>query len=175
MKTLLIGFITFCICSILAVNIYVCDFMGFCDDLEANQIVDSNELTVIADDTLNSPVGYEQAIAPSDLTIYFSFDKAEFNRDSISEKFVNVATNYLDQDSLAVIRIMGYTDAIGSKNYNKALGFRRAQSMQRYFQSNDLQAERMILESFGENEPADSNNTKEGRANNRRTVITIKN
>ena len=73
----------------------------------------------------------------------------------------------------ARLSITGHTDAIGSEEYNLALGFRRAQSVQSYFENKGIPANRIIVESSGEKEPADNNNTTTGRANNRRTVITI--
>jgi OOP family OmpA-OmpF porin len=74
-----------------------------------------------------------------------------------------------------MLSITGYTDAIGSNDYNQALGYRRAQRMLHYFESNGVPPPKITIESYGEKEPAADNNTIEGRAKNRRTVITIKN
>jgi outer membrane protein OmpA-like peptidoglycan-associated protein len=46
--------------------------------------------------------------------------------------------------------------------------------MQHYFESKGILANKIIIESMGEKEPAGNNNTTSGRANNRRAVITIK-
>jgi OmpA-OmpF porin, OOP family len=63
---------------------------------------------------------------------------------------------------------------VGSEEYNQALGLRRAQSVQVFFESKGVPANRIIIESRGEKEPVDNNSTTTGRAKNRRTVITIK-
>jgi OOP family OmpA-OmpF porin len=73
-----------------------------------------------------------------------------------------------------MLSITGHTDAIGSDEYNQALGYRRAKSVQHYFESKGIPANKIIIESKGEKEPADNNSSVTGRANNRRTIITIK-
>ena len=175
MKILLIGFLAFCIWSIFATNIYVCKILGFCDDSETVQIVEPNLLEAIAVDTLEMSLSQKQAVAPNDITIYFAFDKSEFNLDSKTEKYIEESKIYMNENSQTRLSITGYADAIGSNDYNQALGYRRAQRIQQYFESKGVPSHRIILESLGEKEPAGDNNTSEGRANNRRTVITIKN
>jgi outer membrane protein OmpA-like peptidoglycan-associated protein len=81
----------------------------------------------------------------------------------------------LDQNAQSRLNITGHTDARGTDQYNQDLGYRRAQSVQRYFESKGIPASKIVIESRGEKEPANDNNTDSGRANNRRTVLTIKN
>jgi len=75
---------------------------------------------------------------------------------------------------MARISITGHTDAVGTDEYNQALGTRRAESSQTYFIEKGIPRDKIISESRGEKEPADNNNTTEGRANNRRTLTVIK-
>jgi outer membrane protein OmpA-like peptidoglycan-associated protein len=175
MKILLIGFLTFCIWSFIATNIYVCKIMGFCDDLETKQIVDPKLSEEITADTLKITLSQQPAVAPKDLIIYFDFDKSEFASNSTTEKYVEESKIYLNQNSQTMLSITGYTDAIGSNDYNQALGYRRAQRMLHYFESNGVPPPKITIESYGEKEPAADNNTIEGRAKNRRPVMTIKN
>jgi OOP family OmpA-OmpF porin len=69
--------------------------------------------------------------------------------------------------------ITGYTDDKGSDIYNQALGYRRAQSVQDYFKSKGVTAEKITLDSKGEKEPAENNSTDVGRSKNRRASISI--
>ena len=92
-----------------------------------------------------------------------------------ADKYYTEAVNYLKQNEDARLSIMGHTDATGSIVYNQALGYRRAQSLRNYFESKGIQTNRIIIESKGEKEPADNNNTIDGRTKNRRTEITINN
>jgi OOP family OmpA-OmpF porin len=108
------------------------------------------------------------------MLIYFAFDKSEFNSGTITDKYLNESKIFLDQNQMAKLTLTGHTDAVGSDEYNQALGLRRAQSVQLYFESRGVAANRIIVDSKGPKEPADKNNTTTGRAKNRRTVITIK-
>jgi outer membrane protein OmpA-like peptidoglycan-associated protein len=174
MKILIIGFLALFGWSALSTHIYVCKIKGLCDEPKTMQIDVVNHKDVIAVDTLSKPLVREQAVIPENLIIHFAFDKSEFNSDAETNKYFDETKAYLDQNSQARLSITGHTDAIGSDEYNQALGYRRAQSTQHYFESKGMPANKIIIESKGEKEPADDNNTKAGRANNRRTVITIK-
>ena len=174
MKILIIGFLAFSAWSALSTYIYVCKIKGLCDEPVAMQISAVDQKDVIATDTISMPLMQEQVVIPNDLIIHFAFDKSEFIADAGTDKYFDESNAYLIKNSQARLNITGYTDAIGSFEYNQALGYRRAQSTRHYFESKGLPENRIIIESRGEKEPADVNTTKAGRANNRRTTITIK-
>ena len=173
MKILLIGFLSLCAWITLSAYIYVCKIKGLCHEPGTNEIMAISPEDVIADDTLAEPTVQENAPIPKDLIIYFAFDKSEFKSDSQMDNYVLESKAYLDQNSQARLSITGHTDAIGSDAYNQALGYRRAQNVQHYFEIKGIPLKNSIIESKGEKEPADDNNTAAGRANNRRTVVTI--
>ncbi|MCF8362185.1 MAG: OmpA family protein [Prolixibacteraceae bacterium] len=184
MKILIIGLLAFSMWSALATHLYVCKILGLCNEPETNQTFEASLLEAMAEDTLEVTIAndtleigllQEQPVAPEDHIVHFEFDKSEFHPDSFTDKYLDESMNYLKQDTQALLSITGHTDAIGSKVYNQALGYRRAQSMQHYFESNGVRPDRITLQSQGEEEPVDDNNTVAGRANNRRTEITIKN
>ena len=174
MKILLIGFFVFSGWSALSTYIYVCKIKGLCNDPTTVQIGTIKHADVIAGDTLDKSLVQEQAMIPENLIVYFAFDKSEFKSDAGTDKYVDESTVYLDQNLQARLSITGHADAIGSDEYNQALGYRRAQRLQHYFERKGMPANKITIESKGEKEPADDNNTDAGRANNRRTVITIK-
>jgi outer membrane protein OmpA-like peptidoglycan-associated protein len=173
MKILIIGFLVLSGWAALSTHIYVCKIKGLCNEPETIETGAVNPPDVIAGDTLPKTSVREQAVIPGNLIIYFAFDKSEFNPDAKTEKYFDESNAYLNQNSQARLSITGHTDAIGSDEYNQALGYRRAQSMQHYFKSKGIPANKIITESRGEKEPAEGNNTTTGRANNRRTAITI--
>jgi outer membrane protein OmpA-like peptidoglycan-associated protein len=175
MKTLIIGFLVLFGWSALSTHIYVCKIKGLCNEPAPVQINLVNQKDTIAGDTLNKPLVKEQAKVPENLVVHFAFDKSEFSSDARTDKYFDDSNGYLVQNPQASLSITGYTDAVGSDVYNQALGYRRAQSLQHYFESKGMPANKILIESKGEKEPADDNNTSAGRANNRRTVITIKN
>jgi len=174
MKFLIIGILVFFGWSALSTHIYVCMIKGLCNEPVTMQIDTTNQKDVIAVDTLVKPLVKEKGIIPADLVIYFAFDKSEFNSDAKTDRYFNESNAFLNQNTLSSLIITGHADAIGTDEYNQSLGYRRAQSLQNYFESKGMPANKIIIESKGEKEPADDNKTSAGRANNRRTVVTIK-
>ena len=174
MKILIIGFLVLFGWSALSTHIYVCKIKGLCNEPVTNQIDTLNQKDAIAADTLAKPLVQEKEVIPADLIIYFAFDKSEFKSDVKIDNYFNESNAFLNQNSQSRLSITGHADAIGTDEYNEALGYRRAKSMQHYFEGKGMSANKIIIESKGEKEPADNNSTAAGRANNRRTVITIK-
>jgi outer membrane protein OmpA-like peptidoglycan-associated protein len=174
MKTLIIGFFILLSWSALSTYIYVCKIKGLCNEREPiliSNIIVKNGFT--SDSLPNTLIG-EMVQGQKNHIIYFKFDYSEFNSDSETDKYSFETNAYLAKNSQSRLYIVGYTDAIGSDEYNQSLGFRRAQSAQKYFESKGIPADKILLESRGEKEPLADNITDEGRSKNRRTVITIK-
>jgi len=74
----------------------------------------------------------------------------------------------------AYIEVEGYTDNVGSKEYNQKLGLERAESVKRYlYQQHQIPLHRINVISYGPENPVAPNKTKEGRAKNRRVVIKV--
>lgn len=169
MRILIIGFIAFISWSAFSTYIYVCEIKGFCYEPKNVTIATEN-----ATDSTNIPIIAKTAEEPKNMTSYFEFDKSEFKPTTDSKRQINEFSVFLEQNIKAWLIIAGHTDAIGSKEYNKALGHRRAQTMVDYCVKNGLSANKIIVLSKGEEEPIDNNNSNSGRANNRRTEITIK-
>ena len=174
MRILIIGIISFFIWSLFSTYIYVCKVKGICDKPVAIQVDEVKNYDTPITDTIQKSQEVEEVLVPKDIVIYFAFDKSDFKADAQTDNYILEAKAYLDRNSEAKLSITGHTDAIGTNEYNQALGVRRAQSVQHYCESMGIQAKNSIIESKGESEPADDNNTKAGRAKNRRTVITLK-
>ena len=174
MKILIFGLLVLLGWSALSTRFYLCNIKGFCKDQVTYPINNSGNKEVTTDDTLNKPEMVEQPLVPDSKLIYFAFDKSEFNSETITENYINESNNYMNQNLQARLSITGYTDAIGSDKYNEALGYRRAQSVQHYLIRFGINANKIIMDSKGEKEPADNNGTVAGRAANRRAIITIK-
>lgn len=76
------------------------------------------------------------------------------------------------QQKPLVIEIAGHTDSQGSYDQNKRLSERRAASVRQYLMTHfSLPAERLVIKGYGPAKPIDSNDTPEGRQNNRRTEV----
>jgi peptidoglycan-associated lipoprotein len=74
----------------------------------------------------------------------------------------------------AYFEIEGYTDSTGTPDVNKRLGEARAQAVRDYlYQQHQIPLHRMNVISYGEANPVSKNNTRKGRAENRRVVIKV--
>nr|WP_254640612.1 OmpA family protein [Burkholderia sp. GbtcB21] len=71
------------------------------------------------------------------------------------------------------VTITGFTDTVGSDDYNLALSKRRAESVAAYLKAHGLKADTLTVTGRGKADPVASNATPEGRASNRRVEITL--
>jgi outer membrane protein OmpA-like peptidoglycan-associated protein len=99
-----------------------------------------------------------------------------FNSSDLNSQFYpvldKVAATLAEYDK-TVIEVAGHTDSVGSDAYNQQLSERRASSVAAYLGSHGVQQARMVTIGAGEVHPVASNDTEDGRAQNRRVEITI--
>jgi len=98
------------------------------------------------------------------------------NESAINANFYNVLNSVaivLNKYDQTIIDVYGYTDNTGSLEYNKQLSVKRATSVAQYLVSQGVISQRLIVEGFGPANPIASNDTPEGRAQNRRVEIKI--
>jgi outer membrane protein OmpA-like peptidoglycan-associated protein len=103
--------------------------------------------------------------------IYFNFDKTTLKEASFPE--LNRLTDLLNQNPGIKIEVIGHTDSKGSDDYNLTLSEGRAQAVMEYLLEKGIAKDRMASKGLGEESPISSNNTEEGRAENRRVEFTI--
>jgi OOP family OmpA-OmpF porin len=104
--------------------------------------------------------------------ITFRFDKSDVIPDP--NPVLNEALDILRAYPNAKVEIQGYTDWIGTEAYNMKLGLRRAEAVKKYLIDHDgINPDNLITKSFGESNPVASNETKEGRAKNRRVEFHL--
>jgi len=170
MRILIIGFVVFVLWSVFSVWLYVDKIKPALNKPETVQEIPETQ-TNIADTLMQQPA---TTVRPNDLIIYFEFDNAEFKPDPETDGIIAEFRTWLDNNPETMLYITGHTDIIGTREYNNILGLRRAQNIKEYLESKSIEAGKMITESKGEDDPATDQNTEEGRAMNRRSVLTIK-
>lgn len=115
---------------------------------------------------------YEKVKA-NPLVLYF--DTAETTIDLTMEQRQEIAdiSRYLDKVADAKVIIVGHTDDTGDAENNMVLGQNRADFAKDYLMRNGISAAKISSTSKGQTEPIASNATEEGKAKNRRTVVTL--
>ncbi|SUO94774.1 OmpA family protein [Suttonella ornithocola] len=104
---------------------------------------------------------------------YFNFDK--YNLKPEGKAAIQQLAQQLNARGADVqkIVVVGNTDSIGTEAYNQKLSERRAATVANYLIENGVPAQIIQAYGDGENNPVASNKTAEGRALNRRVVITV--
>jgi outer membrane protein OmpA-like peptidoglycan-associated protein len=105
--------------------------------------------------------------------IFFDFDSHALNKAAFD--FLDRLIEYMQKHRKFTIRINGFTDSIGSSQYNQVLSEKRAKSVGIYLENNSVEAERFTTEGFGEIRHKAINSNPEGRQINRRVEIEIDN
>jgi OOP family OmpA-OmpF porin len=100
----------------------------------------------------------------------YGFDSAEIKSEAFP--MLDEAVSILKKNPELKVEIDGHTDNIGPAAYNMNLSERRAKAIMEYFVDKGVEAERLTTKGFGLTKPAVSNDTKEGRAKNRRVTLT---
>ncbi len=85
-----------------------------------------------------------------------------------------VLADNLNRYPNSLVVVVGHTDSTGSADYNQALSERRANSVAAVLRSGGVAPARVRAIGVGENEPIATNQTPEGRAQNRRVDIKIR-
>ena len=102
-------------------------------------------------------------------TVYFEFDK--FNLNSKSLQTLKSAVAAMKDNSSIKITISGHADERGTREYNLALGQRRAESVRDYFAINGINANRIMVKSYGEERPILDGSNEASYSKNRRAEI----
>jgi len=103
----------------------------------------------------------------------FKFGQAALPEASVSE-IDQLVQQLKANPNGAFIEIEGHTDNTGTKDINYKLGMERADAVKRYiYETHQVPLHRINVISYGEEKPIAPNNTRAGRAQNRRVVIKV--
>jgi peptidoglycan-associated lipoprotein len=106
---------------------------------------------------------------PIATVFYFDFDRSELK--PRARTILSGHARYLRDNASARITIEGHCDERGTREYNLALGERRAATVRSYLQSLGVRASQMSTVSFGEERPVDPGHSESAWAKNRRAVL----
>ena len=142
------------------------------------QVTLPNGKTVgLAPKTLNYDLQrYLASTAPTPQT--FTFDRLNFTTDSAAlpsdaQDTVTALAQILTAYPKAKVQLAGYADSTGTDPQNTQLGAARAEAVAKALASQGVAADRIQTATGGSSKPVDTNATSQGRAENRRTELTV--
>jgi outer membrane protein OmpA-like peptidoglycan-associated protein len=103
--------------------------------------------------------------------ITFAVDSSDVNAGFY--EVLDSVTLVLNEFDKTLVEVAGHTDSTGTDQYNQSLSQRRAGSVAAYLRSREVLADRLIEVGAGESRPIATNDTPQGRQQNRRVEITI--
>ena len=101
--------------------------------------------------------------------VYFEYD--QFNLTAKSIQALKGVSELMNRNSKITISIEGHADERGTREYNLALGQRRAESVANYLISNGVNKNRFITKSYGEERPLSLGSNDVAWSKNRRVEI----
>lgn len=116
-----------------------------------------------------SGVGGSVDVANLQTVFYFDFDASSVRNDSIAD--LEAHAQYLATHPEASVRLEGHADERGTREYNIALGERRAKSVERFLAVNGVNGAQVESISFGEEKPAVMGSGDDSLSQNRRVEL----
>lgn len=107
------------------------------------------------------------------LVLYFETAQASLILTPAQSQKITDIRYYLENVDGATVLVVGHADNTGSRSKNIELGQNRAMIAKKYLVSNSIPENKILITSDGPDNPIASNATEEGRAKNRRTVVTL--
>jgi peptidoglycan-associated lipoprotein len=132
------------------------------DSGDGTAIVDSAPMT--AAEMLEQSEG-----ALANRIIYFEYDSAKLTSDSI--EILETHGDFIAGNGEVSVRLEGHADERGSREYNIALGDRRAQSVRRVLLFQGASSDQVETVSYGEEQPAESGHDEDAWSKNRRVEL----
>lgn len=134
---------------------------------------DQEEITSepVSDEEISGPISDNKSFEFSNQKILFDFNKSNLRPDA--KAAVDNLLQYMKAHSTAVVEISGHTDYVGSDAYNVMLSINRVKSVIEYLVDHGISKDKLLGRCYGETKPAASNNTDEGRQQNRRVESAV--
>lgn len=124
----------------------------------------------------NTPAGFEvDEVGCSKLVnLEVLFERDSYKVNSNFTERLDIFIEFMNKHPKYNAQIQGHTDSRASEKYNEVLSQNRANAVKEYLVEQGIEENRLSSIGFGELSPIDTNDTAQGRANNRRVVAVLK-
>lgn len=112
------------------------------------------------------------AMVLSDDSVKFPLDSSKLS-DEAQSRLSDFVTKLTSDNKNVYVEIQGHTDATGGDALNMRLGEARAEAVRLFMNRKGVPLNRMSTISYGDTSPVAPNNTRAGRAQNRRVVLIV--
>ena len=140
--------------------------IGGCANIAYDEAVDEPTVSAAA-----SVAQYSDSDGEVSGTIYFDYDQYDLSPSSISE--IRQFASQVKSDSSSRVRVEGHCDERGTREYNLALGERRANAVADILVLNGVASSRITTVSYGEERPTAYGSTESSWAKNRRAIVKL--
>ncbi len=141
----------------------ICSFSG-CAAVSMDRAVEAETVSAVSESD------YSDSDSLAEEVIYFEYDKFDLSSLAISE--IRALANSIESKSNK-IRIEGHCDERGTREYNLALGERRANAVSELLQVNGISSSRITTVSYGEERPIAYGSNESSWSKNRRALIKV--
>ena len=145
-------------------------------DADRDGVPDANDLCSdtprsYAVDKDGCPIAIEE-VARVELLVNFDFDRSEVKEKYLPE--IERVARFMEQYPDRVVELEGHTDSRGTDAYNLGLSQRRAEAVMAELVGRfGISPSRVSAKGFGESQPIESNDSAQGRAENRRVITVV--
>lgn len=150
-----------------AFNVSKPGYMFYSDNFNLTEIHDATQPKQI--DIYLKPIKTGEQIVLKN--VFYATDSYELKEESKIE--LNKIVQFLKENGDVKIEVQGHTDNVGSAVYNTNLSQKRANEVVTHLIFNGISQSRLTSKGYGYIQPIDTNETEDGRANNRRTEMKI--
>ncbi len=143
-----------------------------------NMDVDGDGIMNANDDCPNTAAGTIVDKRGCELKADIKLDKVQFKSgtaelSSESKSILDGIAQTLKDNEHLVFEVAGHTDNRGDYNYNVSLSEKRAQAVRQYLVNDGVAANRLSAHGYGPDKPVASNDSREGRSQNRRVELVL--
>ena len=148
-------------------------FLASCSSMNVTEekVYSSDVKTIEASSSNIKNITYDSKAVFASATVYFEFDKSNLTSKSIQT--LKGAVSALNENESIKISLAGHADERGTREYNLALGERRANAAKDYLMTYGISSDRIKVLSYGKERPVDSGSNPLAWSKNRRSV-TVK-
>jgi outer membrane protein OmpA-like peptidoglycan-associated protein/opacity protein-like surface antigen len=140
--------------------------------MEEENAIQKQKLQKLEDDLKRLAAQKEGVVNASFQNIEFEFGLSRLTKASLPT-LDQIAVILKSNPDWTRLKVSGHADSIGATDFNQTLSENRANAVKRYLRSKGVPASSVTTIGYGETKPIDTNNTPEGRQNNRRVEFEI--